>query len=166
MAAKEHRTEARRLGRFIQTNALAFVLLFSTVGCVAPKLPPADFSAPGWTVQEVPAIWRPSAKAEELTGELLWAHRVDDGSLYVQFSKGGLPIIIARQTSAGWTLSSSLRKGGFGGRGTPPKMLPWFQLATLPPTHGSGPWRAATQPDGHWTLTHSRTGEQLEGVAP
>ncbi len=163
MATEEHRIKVRRS---VQANAIWALLTLVTVGCVAPKLPPADFSAPGWTVQEIPAIWRPSAKAQELTGELLWAHRVDDGSLFVQFSKGGLPIIVARQTSAGWTLSSSLRKGGYGGRGTPPATLPWFQLATLPPTHGSGPWQATTQPGGHWTLTHSRTGEQLEGVAP
>jgi hypothetical protein len=141
-----------------------FALILAVTGCVAPKFPPADFSAPGWVVRDIPAIWRPSAEAEEMTGELLWAARPGDGSLFVQFSKGGLPIIVARREPGGWSIRSSLRKGAFGGRGNPPSSLPWFQLAELPPMTARPPWKARISENARWVLSNDRTGERLEGV--
>lgn len=147
-------------------NVPLFLSLFLVVGCIAPQLPPADIAAPGWNVREVPALWRPSAEAEEVAGELLWAKREATGELFVQFSKGGLPLLTARRSDEGWTLGSPLREKTYGARRSPPRRLPWFQLETLPPVSVERPWQLEIQADGRWSLTHARTGGRLEGVAP
>jgi hypothetical protein len=147
-------------------NVSLFLSLFLVVGCFAPSLPPADIAAPGWTVREVPALWRPSADAEELAGEILWAKQATTGELFVQFSKGGLPFLTARRSAAGWTLASPMRKGTFGARSHPPKRFPWFQLNEMPPVSTGNPWRLEAASEGRWILIHPRTGERLEGVMP
>lgn len=152
--------------RSILQTALLTVVALATTGCIAPKLPPANLSSPGWVVRDVPALWRPSSEAEEIAGEILWARNSDAAALFVQFSKGGLPILVAREEPAGWTLSSSLRKGTYGGRGSGPRQVPWFQLSTMPPARVAAPWQVDTTAGDRWILSNPRTGERLEGVVP
>lgn len=133
-------------------------------GCVSVQLPPADLAAPGWSVQQTDAVWQPRAGAPELAGELMVAIRAD-GARLVQFSKQGLPLVIAQDTDAGWTLQSPLRQRGFSGRGKPTSRVPWFQLDQLPPAvPKSSRWQLTTNAAGLWRLANPRSGEALEGL--
>ena len=131
-------------------------------GCFAPTLAPVALTSPGWSSSETPVVWRPSTKAPELTGELLLASH-EDGSRLIQFSKGGLPVVVAQQSAVGWRISSSLRSGSFGGRGSPPSSVVWVQIRSVPPTSMSPPWALTKLSNGGWAVVHSRTGELLEG---
>lgn len=136
-------------------------------GCAGPELPPVNLAAPGWRVQETQAVWRPKRAAPELIGELLVATN-PDGSRLVQFSKQSLPLVTAQVATNGWSISSPLRKGRFGGTHTPTYRVPWFQIAELPPTVGPRErhWTLSVSTDGTWRLANESTGESLEGVAP
>ena len=135
-------------------------------GCATRPLAPWDLSQPGWTVQEVPAVWRPSGKAPELTGELMLA-RGADGSHLVQFSKQGVPVVTARHDGIGWELRSALRRGSYSGRGRAPARLVWFQVDAFPPSVESGSdWKRTVTPEGGWVLEESRRGERLEAAGP
>lgn len=131
-------------------------------GCFAPIIGPVALASPGWISSETPVVWRPSTAAPELTGELFFASHAD-GSRFVQFSKGGLPIVVAQQSTGGWRISSSLRSGRFGGHGSPPSSVVWFQLRSVPPTSMSPPWVVTNLSNGGWVVVHSGTGEMLEG---
>ena len=126
-----------------------------------------NLAAPGWTVQEAQAVWRPKRAAPELIGELLVATN-PDGSRLVQFSKQSLPLVTAQVATNGWNLSSPLRPGRFGGTHTPTCRVPWFQLTELPPTNGprARPWSLSRSTGGTWRLANESTGEFLEGVSP
>ncbi len=159
--------DRRQSGRDGVRWSLPLVVGALLSGCAAPRLAPADLSAPGWRVQEVPAVWRPRRDAPELIGELLVATH-PGGDRLVQFSKQALPVVTAQVAEGGWVLSSPLRRGRFGGRRNPTDRVPWFRLSGLPPgaEAGSGRWRLTPLPDGAWRLSNDRTGESLEGVAP
>jgi hypothetical protein len=135
-------------------------------GCFAPKLPPISLQAEGWHSQEIPAVWQRSSKAPEIAGELLVASH-SNGARYIQFSKGGLPILTARESTEGWSIRSSLRRGVFGGHGHPPGSILWFQVPSLPRTNAvavKSPWQIESSDGGGWILRHPRTGERLEGL--
>jgi len=151
------------LARSLPGWLLALLLLS---GCVTPRLAPVDFAAPGWRVQEAQAVWCPRSEAPELIGELLLATH-PDGRRLVQFSKQNLPLVTAQEDSEGWVLSSSLRKGRFGGKGRPTQRVPWFQIATLPPgaPGADSDWRLTKSATG-WRLAHPSTGEYVEGARP
>lgn len=139
------------------------LLLVLGAGCATPDLPLVSLNDPGWRVTEAPVVWKPDRDATEFVGELLHATH-EDGSLFVQFSKGGLPIVVAQKMPGWWRIRSSLREGGAGGRGNPPRAVLWLRLETLPPARVSAPWRLEQAGDGRWTVTHPGTGEALEGV--
>ena len=84
---------AIRSGRFI--FKVAALLLLLCAGCATPPLPPADFSAPGWRVQQGQAVWKPSSSRPELAGDLLLATNVN-GNFFVQFSKMPFPLATAQ----------------------------------------------------------------------
>jgi hypothetical protein len=159
---------SRRIPRKENWRAF-FVVLGAALltGCSGPRLAPVDLSAPGWRVQEVAAVWRPRREAPELSGELLLATH-PSGERLVQFSKQALPLVTAQVATNGWTLSSSLRAGRFGGRARPTERVPWFQFSQLPPAapRPASRWRLDTTAEGHWRLTEARTGETLEGIVP
>lgn len=145
---------------------LEVLLVLSAAGCFAPNLPPISLRAEGWTAREFPAVWQRSSKAPEVAGDLLVAFHTD-GTRYIQFSKGGLPILSARASEEGWVLNSSLRKGTFGGRSSPPNSIVWFQVPTgLNPSPSviKPPWVLETSESGGWILRHPRSGERLEGL--
>jgi len=144
---------------------LSVLVLFST-GCLVPKLPPISLKSDGWSFREIPAVWRRSTRAPEIAGELLVAVH-SDGTRYLQFSKGGLPILSARASLEGWSLQSSFRKGAWGGRGRPPASILWFQVPLFPFGNSPAlkpPWVLASIDGERWVLHHTRTGERLEGL--
>lgn len=158
-------TKARR-SRILEILVGALFALMGA-GCMTPNFPPTAVDQPGWVVRETAAIWRPGAAAAELAGELLSA-RHDDGSQFVQFSKQGLPLVIARCTTNAWEISSPLqprRYSGRLGRNGPPDHVPWFLCATLPPAPRVGSrWRVVIKPDGTWSMLNPGSGESIEGV--
>jgi len=155
-----------RLFSLVRWISLLLVGVAVASGCATRPLAPWDLSQPGWSVQEVPAVWRPSTEAPELTGELMLA-RGTDGSRLVQFSKQGVPVVTARTDGAGWELRSALRRGSYSGRGRAPARLVWFQVDSFPPARVDGTrWSRTVTPDGGWVLEDVRRGERLEAAAP
>lgn len=149
---------------------LASMVAWAGAGCAVPVMAPLDIAEPGWRVRETEVVWRPSAKAPELMGELIVAHHVD-GRRWVQFGKQGLPWLTARRDPLGWTLETTMRRGVTGGRGHPPARVPWFLVDDLPPSRPTGmsPWHLQTMgtgPGAAWKLANAATGEFVEGTVP
>ncbi len=134
------------------------------VGCRSlPSLPPADFSAPGWRVQQGQAIWKPLRNKPELSGELLLATNVN-GSFFVQFSKTPFPLATAQVAAATWQIDFGTGEHAWRGPGPPPARFVWFQLPRA--LAGAGvarDWRFARVGTNSWRFENSRTGESLEG---
>lgn len=150
--------------RFPAWAAAAALCIAGGAGCIAPRMAPVNVSEPGWQTTETAVVWRPKAGAPELAGELLLATH-PDGRRLVQFSKQALPLVTAQMDARGWRISSSLRSGAWGGRGTPTDRVPWFQIGQLPPVAGgSSRWQLEHRPGPVWHLENPRTGEFVEGV--
>jgi hypothetical protein len=155
-----------RVSQLVRRTFLLLVGVAVASGCATRPLAPWDLSKPGWTVQEVPAVWRPSSQAPELTGELMLACSAD-GSRLVQFSKQGVPLVTAREDGIGWELRSALRRGTYSGRGKGPSRLVWFQVDGFPPATVDGTrWNRTLTTPGGWVLEDLRGGERLEAAAP
>jgi hypothetical protein len=141
----------------------ALLLIFS-VGCrTANPLPSADFSAPGWRVQQGQAVWKPSSNRPELAGDLLLATNVN-GNFFVQFSKIPFPLATAQVSGDQWQIEFGADKFSWHGRGTPPNRFAWFQLArALRDANLGGNWKFTRVEINSWRLENSHTGEILEG---
>ncbi|HUZ08241.1 MAG TPA: hypothetical protein VMV89_12240 [Candidatus Paceibacterota bacterium] len=140
------------------------LLLILCAGCrTARPFPPADFSAPGWRVQQGQAVWKPSSSRPELAGDLLLATNVN-GNLFIQFSKMPFPLATAQVSGDRWQIEFGANQYAWHGRGTPPKRFVWFQLprALLAPNLG-GSWQFSRVETNSWRLQNPRTGEMLEG---
>src|SRR6266436_5715904 len=95
----------------------------SMLGCgacrTAPPMAPANLSAPGWTIRQGQAVWRPKTEAPEIAGELLVAtHR--NGQTFLQFTKTPLPFVVARITTNRWRIEFVVDHREFTGHGQPP----------------------------------------------
>ena len=144
---------------------LAVILIFSLMGlgCSTASLPTVDLAQPGWAVQRMEAVWTPRRGAPELTGEVIIANHDTEGRL-VLFSKQGLPMVTARSAANRWTLASPLKRGVYGGRGLPPRQVPWFLLTCNREIQKvSKPWTIETTSTG-WQISNPSTGEKLEVV--
>jgi hypothetical protein len=141
----------------------ALLLIFCT-GCrTANPLPSADFSAPGWRVQQGQAVWKPSQNRPELAGDLLLATNLN-GNFFVQFSKIPFPLATAQVSGDQWQVEFGADKFSWHGRGTPPDRFAWFQLPrALRDTDLGGSWKFARVETNSWRLENSHTGETLEG---
>ena len=150
-----------------QTAALALLALGIMLcgSCrTAPPLPPADFSSPGWRLQQGQAVWKPSKNRPELAGDLLLATNAD-GNCVIQFSKNPFTLATAQVAGGAWQIEFGA--GGYlsRGQGAPPARFTWFQLPRALAARGPGrPWRFTRRADGSWRLENTRTGESLEGV--
>ena len=143
---------------------LALGLSALVAGCrTAPPLPPADLSAPGWSVQQGQAIWKPTRSRPELAGELLFATQTN-GNFLVQFSKPPFSIAAAQVVNGDWQIEFGNNGRRWTGRGKPPGRFTWFQLpraltgATL-----KSNWRFTRTAPETWRLENWFTGESLEG---
>ena len=133
-------------------------------GCrTAPPLPPADFSAPGWCVQQGQAVWQAGANRPELAGDLLLATNAT-GNVFIQFSKMPFPLATAHIYGDQWQIEFGADKFSWHGRGTPPDRFTWFQLprALLGADPGDN-WKFSHPTAHSWRLENRRTGEVLEG---
>jgi len=141
-------------------GAVAGILL----GCSSDPMPPWNLASTGWSLSQHPAVWRPREGGPELTGELLVAHR-EDGSRLVQFSKQGIPMIVARVDSGGWEIESPFEGSRHSGRGRPPTRSVWFQIHGVPPEPTvRPPWVIERSVEGTWILEDRSRGERLEVV--
>ena len=143
--------------------AAPFIFSLMGWGCSTAMLPAVDLAQPGWAVQRLEAVWTPRLGAPELTGEVTIANHATNGRL-VLFSKQGLPMVSARTVTNRWTLASPLKRGAYGGRGLPPRQVPWFLLTDSQEIQKvSKPWLVETTATG-WQISNPITGEKLEVV--
>jgi hypothetical protein len=121
-----------------------FALLIAAFVCgcrIVPPLPPADFSAPGWRVQQGQAVWKPSSSRPELAGDLLLATNVN-GNFFLQFSKIPFPMVTAQVAGDQWEIEFGADKYSWHGHGTPPGHFGWLQLPrVLLDRHNHGDWQ-------------------------
>ncbi len=146
--------------------AFAFAALPALIGCrTGPPLPPANFSEPGWRVQQGQAVWKARASAPEIAGEILLATH-PDGRAVVQFTKTPFPIVVAQSAPNRWEIQFVPEGRTFRGRGQPPSYFSWLQL---PPALASHPLPKAFSfsPAGTdaspWRLENRGSGEWIEG---
>jgi len=135
------------------------------VSCrTSPPLPPADFSSPGWRLQQGQAVWKPSKDRPELAGDLLLATNAR-GSYLVQFSKTPFTLATAQVAEGAWQIEFGGGQHRWGGRGAGPSRFAWFQLpGAIGGAEPARPWKFTRRPDNSWRLENRRTGEVLEGV--
>lgn len=147
-----------------QNFILALILLAIFTGCrTAPPLLPADFSAPGWRVQQGQAVWKPSSDRPELAGDLLLATNAD-GNFFIQFSKMPFPLVTAQISGDQWQIEFGADKDTWHGRAAPPERFAWFQLPrALLGANPGGNWKFSNVENNFWHLENLRTGEILEG---
>ena len=146
------------------TSVLAALLPAFCSGChTAASLPPADFSAPGWSVQQGQAVWKPSASRPELAGDLVLATNVN-GNCFIQFSKMPFPLATAQVSGNQWQIAFGADQYSWHGRGSPPDRFGWFQLprALINP-NGDSHWRFTRAETNSFRLENPHTGETLEG---
>ena len=143
---------------------LLFLLAVLAAGChTAPPLPPADFSAPGWRVQQGQAVWKPTRVRPELAGELLFATNAN-GNSFVQFSKPPFNLATAQMMNGQWQIEFGNGARRWNGRNEPPSRFAWFQI----PRAVAGEvlkanWRFTRMGTDSWRLENPSTGESLEG---
>ena len=147
--------------RFSFEAALVLVLILAA-GCTTSRpLPPADFSAPGWTIQNGQAVWKNGSS--DLAGELIFARRAD-GSSALQFIKTPLPLVSAQTSAKRWTITFVADNRTVSGQGAPPAQLLWLHLACA--LNGISPTRPLTfsrDTNGSWSLENAETGESIAG---
>jgi hypothetical protein len=141
-----------------------FLMAVLAAGCrTAPPLPPADFSAPGWRVQQGQAVWKSSSSRPELAGDLLLATNAN-GNFFVQFSKVPFPLATAQISGGQWRIEFGADEFAWQGRGAPPDRFAWFQLPrALLGAPAGGHWIFTHPAPSSWRLENPRTGETLEG---
>jgi hypothetical protein len=149
----------------LKTTALVLACVATVgAGCRTPlPLPPADFSEPGWRVQQGQAVWKPMASKPELAGELLLATNIN-GSFFVQFTKTPFPLATAQVAGESWQMEFGSGEYSRRGQGQPPGRFAWFQLPGA--LSGGGwqrDWKFSRLEDSSWRLENTRTGEWLEG---
>jgi hypothetical protein len=144
--------------------SLALLIAVLAAGCrTAPPLPPADFSAPGWRVQQGQAVWKPSSSRPELAGDLLLATNAN-GNFFVQFSKIPFPLATAQMSGGQWQIEFGADRFSCHGNGTPPDRFVWFQLPqALLGENLHGDWHFQNAMTNSWRLENAHTGETLEG---
>jgi hypothetical protein len=158
--------ETKKIATFWRKNSrlvLPTLLLIFCAGCrTSSSLPAADFSAPGWTVQQGQAVWQPP-HAAELAGDLLLATNVN-GNVFIQFSKMPFPLVTAQVSDGQWQIEFGADKYSWHGRGAPPERFLWFQLpGALRDEKIGGDWEFIRAEIAAWRLKNPRTGETLEG---
>ena len=125
---------------------------------------PVDLSAPGWRVQQGQAVWKPTRRRPELTGELLLATNVN-GNVFVQFAKPPITLATARVIDGEWHLEFGSGEYSRNGTGRPPGRFAWFKLpAALAGALPGRDWQFKRIPPNSWLLENLHTGERLEGV--
>ncbi len=143
-------------------SLLAGALLLGN-GCNTTKIERRRPSGADWQIQQGQAVWRPSHKRPELSGDLLVATR-PDGSFVFDFSKTPLPITAGQATSTNWLIEFPARHYVFSGKGEAPNRFAWLYLrAALAGQSLPKNFKFTRQDDGGWRLENLKSGEFIEG---
>ena len=158
-------TRPTLLRRLIPLPVICLCAGLISTGCrTAPPLPAADFSAPGWRVQQGQAVWKPTRNRPELAGELLLATNVN-GSVFVQFSKTPFPLATGQVAGESWHVEFGSGEHSWRGRGQPPTRFVWFELPrAMTGANLSRDWKFQRRTNAMWRLENPRTGESLIGA--
>lgn len=150
--------------RAVHSAARLTLALLFCAGCrTAAPLPPADFAAPGWHLQQGQAIWKPGGRRSELAGDLLVATNAN-GNFFVQLTKDPFPLATAESVDGRWLIEFGADEHFWRGRGEPPARFVWFQLPrALLGEKIAGNWHFENLTTNSWRLENKRTGETLEG---
>ncbi len=148
----------------VHSAVLLTLALLWCAGCrTTAPLPPADFSAPGWHLQQGQAIWKPAGNRSELAGNLLVATNAS-GDYFVQFTKDPFPLVTTENVAGQWQIEFGADERSWRGLGEPPARFGWFQLPrALLGAKLARNWNYETVTTNSWRLENSKTGESLEG---
>jgi len=143
---------------------LSTLALILGAGCrTTGHLPPADFSTPGWHVQQGQAVWKLLLNRPEIAGDLLLATNLN-GDFFIQFSKMPFSLATAQISGDQWQVEFGADKYSWHGHGTPPTRFAWFQLPrALRDPNAGGNWQFIRIETNSWRLENPHTGETLEG---
>jgi hypothetical protein len=123
----------------------------------------ADFSAPGWHVQQGQAVWKPYYSRVELTGDLLLATNVN-GDFFVQLTKNPFPVVTAQNVNGYWRIEFGAEESSWHGQHEPPARFAFFQLpGALLGGKIAGNWHFQSVTTNFWRLENRQSGEYLEG---
>jgi hypothetical protein len=144
---------------------LVLAVAWLVAGCqLAPPLPAADWTQPGWTVRRGQAVWhQPKGSAPELAGELILS-TTPDGRTFVQFSKEPFPIIVAQRTPKSWEFRVPAKNRRWSGYGDPPGRIPWLHLPEALAGRPAPPWRLGLTQPNRGRFENPKTGEFIEFV--
>jgi hypothetical protein len=139
-------------------------LVFLLPACrTAPAPPPVDLAQPGWRIEHGQVAWRLPSGDADLAGELTAAFHAD-GSVFLEFTKTPMALVVARIGPGLWQLDFPAENRSYSGRGDPPSRSAWLVLAgALDQRAIPGEWRWHVTAPGYWQLEHHRTGERLTG---
>lgn len=142
--------------------ATAAILLLAACGTTRQSsLAPLDISAPGWSVRQGQALWRPAGENPEIAGDVVISSHPSAGS-YVQFSKT-LPILSGRLGPGGWQFETIPENKRYSGRGQPPRRIVWLQLLrAIEGQEISDRWSVARPSDNYIALEDTHSGERLK----
>ena len=147
-----------------QVGAVSLLLFICgwLAGCVSRQpLPPLDTSAPGWTVRQGQALWRPDEDKPEVVGDVVLSVHPQAG-MFVQVSKT-LPILSARLAPDAWEFNAIAQQKVYSGGGSPPDRISWLQaLLVIDGAEAASRWSVARPSDKYLLLENSHTGERLE----
>jgi len=138
--------------------------LLVLAGCrTFPPQPAANFSDPGWHVQQGQAVWKARAAAPEIAGDVLLATHSDGRSL-IQFTKTPFPLVLAQAFSNRWEIQFVPEARTFRGRGQPPKYFGWLHLLSALSTRPLPKSFTISRPSpSSYRLESPVTGETIEG---
>jgi hypothetical protein len=107
-------------------------------------------------------VWKPSATASEIAGDLLLATHPQQ-QLLVEFTKGSLPVLTLQVSPGSWSLHIPTQKRTYTGRGDPPARSAWLvlarDLAGLPPSAG---WPLTSSSPNRLRIANPHSGEILD----
>ena len=150
----------RGVGLRLSVGLFAFAIL---TGCNTAPLAPANFSEPGWKIQQGQAVWRAKKTSPEIAGELLFATH-SQGRTVLQFTKTPFPFVIAQTTTNSWQLEIPAQNKKYSAPGKPPVRIAWFHLpAALNGVTPPKPWYFRQPENQNWHLENKSTGEMIEG---
>ena len=142
-------------------SILVALLLAAGCGTIHHASPPVNLSEPGWNLRQGQALWRRSAQAPELAGDIVLAEHAD-GRSWLQFAKTPLPFLEASRGPHGWQIEFVPQKRSFSGKGVPTPRLIWLHLAeSLRGIAPPKPLRFEMLPDGGSRLENRSSGETL-----
>ena len=142
----------------------ASLLLFALCGCYSHTeytWTPTNISGPGWASYNGQAVWKPTPRVPELTGDVFVAVNTN-GNAFIQFSKT-LPFLTAQLGLLRWQVSIPSQKQVYSGGYPLPSHFAWLQLpGLLEGLPSTSPW-VVTGSAASWQINNPNSGESLSG---